>query len=232
MPGNFMPASFLPKLALPMSLNILRIWAYWRRSWFTSCTLVPEPRAMRLRRLPLITSWCRRSCRVMEPMMASTRVSWLSSTLSAAFCMLAKGPMLGSILMTLSIHLGEHHAGEGELLVEVVGGAARVLSGHGVGHEQDLLRVEQFFKRLHLRHHLVVDVQAAGGVHDQEVTSGVDGFFARLFGQTLDRGGVRFFDFAFVKMGLDGLGNDFQLLPRRGAGNVPRNQHGPVSALL
>ena len=46
------------KLDFDMLLNILRIWAYWRRSWLTSCTLVPEPRAMRLRREPLMASWC------------------------------------------------------------------------------------------------------------------------------------------------------------------------------
>ena len=61
-PGNFIPASLRAKLALPICLNILRIWAYWRSKLLTSCTLVPEPREMRLRRLPLITSWCWRSC--------------------------------------------------------------------------------------------------------------------------------------------------------------------------
>ena len=53
MPGIFIPASLFEKLGFDMVLNILRIWAYWRRSWLTSCTLVPEPRAMRLRREPL-----------------------------------------------------------------------------------------------------------------------------------------------------------------------------------
>jgi FKBP-type peptidyl-prolyl cis-trans isomerase FklB len=60
-PGSFRPARRRPKLAFPMSLNILRICAYWRKSWFTSWTLVPEPRAMRLRRLPLMASWWERS---------------------------------------------------------------------------------------------------------------------------------------------------------------------------
>jgi len=60
-PGSFMPANFRAKLAFPICLNIFRICAYWRNRLLTSCTLVPEPRAMRLRRLPFITSWCRRS---------------------------------------------------------------------------------------------------------------------------------------------------------------------------
>ncbi len=55
-PGSFIPASLRAKLALPICLNILRIWAYCRSRLLTSCTLVPEPREMRLRRLPLMTS--------------------------------------------------------------------------------------------------------------------------------------------------------------------------------
>ena len=35
-PGIFIPAMRRAKLGLPMVLNILRIWAYWRRSWLTS----------------------------------------------------------------------------------------------------------------------------------------------------------------------------------------------------
>ena len=56
-PGIFIPASLRMKLPLPICLNIFFIWAYWRSRLLTSCTVVPEPRAMRLRRLPLITSW-------------------------------------------------------------------------------------------------------------------------------------------------------------------------------
>src|SRR5579864_1751147 len=55
-PGNFIPASRRAKLGLPICLNIFFICAYWRRRLFTSCTVVPDPRAMRLRRLPLMTS--------------------------------------------------------------------------------------------------------------------------------------------------------------------------------
>jgi hypothetical protein len=55
-PGNFIPAMRRAKLGLPICLNIFFICAYWRSRLLTSCTLVPEPRAMRLRRLPLMTS--------------------------------------------------------------------------------------------------------------------------------------------------------------------------------
>ena len=82
-----------------MDLNILRIWAYWRRRLLTSWTVVPEPRAMRLRRLPLMISWSRRSRAVMESMMVSMRLNCFSSTLSTACAMPAKGPTEGSIFM-------------------------------------------------------------------------------------------------------------------------------------
>ena len=72
---------------------------------------------------------------------------------------------------SVAIHLGEHHAGERQLLVKLVGGVDRVLSSHGVGHEQDFLRIEHLLQRLHLVHQLIVDVQAAGGVDDQHVAS-------------------------------------------------------------
>jgi hypothetical protein len=52
-----MPASRRAKLGLPICLNILRICAYCFSRLFTSLTLVPEPRAMRLRREPLMASW-------------------------------------------------------------------------------------------------------------------------------------------------------------------------------
>ena len=48
----------------------------------------------------------------------------------------------------VAVHLGEDDAGEAEALVEVLGGVDGVLAGHGVGDEEDLLRVEQLFELL------------------------------------------------------------------------------------
>ena len=59
-----------------------------------------------------------------------------------------------------------------------------------------------------------------------------DGVAARFFHQPLDVGGVGFAHFAFVKMGLDGVGDNLQLLARRGTIDVNRNQHRAMSALL
>ena len=71
----------------------------------------------------------------------------------------------------VAVHLGEDDAGEAEALVEVLGGVDGVLAGHGVGDEEDLLRVEQLFELLHLVHQLFVDVEAAGGVDDEGVAA-------------------------------------------------------------
>src|SRR5438132_12780269 len=46
-PANFIPASSRAKPALPTCSNILRTCAHCRSRLFTSCTLPPEPSAIR-----------------------------------------------------------------------------------------------------------------------------------------------------------------------------------------
>ena len=75
-------------------------------------------------------------------------------------------------------------------------------------------------------------MQTAGGVDDEHVAAGVDGFAARFFGQTLDGRGIGLADFAFVDVGLDRLRDDFQLLARGGTIDVDRNQQRAMAALL
>src|SRR2546425_1899847 len=66
-----------PFLSLPSrplrSRIIFFTWAYCFKSRFTSCTAVPLPRAIRVRRLPLMIGGLRRSSRVIESMIASNR---------------------------------------------------------------------------------------------------------------------------------------------------------------
>src|SRR5258708_6493190 len=70
-----------------------------------------------------------------------------------------------------------------------------VLSGHCVGDEQDLLRIQQPLERLHLVHELIVNVEAASGVHDQHIASGIHSLATGFFGEFLDGRGIRFADF-------------------------------------
>ncbi len=112
--------------------------------------------------------------------------------------------------------------------MELIGGAHRILPGHGVGDEQNLRGIQQLLQRLHLVHQVVVNVEAAGGVDDQHVTAGNDGFAARFLHQSLDRlrelrGRVRLAHFTFVDLSLDGLRHNFQLLAGRGTINVHRD---------
>ncbi len=70
-------------------------------------------------------------------------------------------------------------AGDAETLVELVGRFDGVLAGHGVGDEQNLYRVKLLFQLLQLHHQVVIDVQAAGGIDQQDIAAGVGGFAAR-----------------------------------------------------
>ena len=128
----------------------------------------------------------------------------------------------------IAIHLGEDDAGDAQALVEFVGRFDRVLAGHGVGHEQDLDRVELLFQLLQLDHQLVVDVQAAGGIHQQDVAAGVGGFAPRRARQ-IER--QRFSRRAFVDRLPDFARDDLQLLARRRTVDVHRNHHRAVAVL-
>ncbi len=90
----------------------------------------------------------------------------------------------------VSVHLGEDGSGDGEVVVEGLGGVDGVLAGHGVGDEEDLAGVEELLESGHLVHESGVDVVAAGGVDDEDVAAEVGGFAAGLFCKALDQAGV------------------------------------------
>ena len=52
----------------------------------------------------------------------------------------------GSAAAGVAVHLGEDGAGDGEEIVEGLGGVDGVLAGHGVGDEEDLGGVEELFE--------------------------------------------------------------------------------------
>ena len=71
----------------------------------------------------------------------------------------------------VAVELGEDHPGQAESLVEGGGNIDRVLAGHGVGHQQDLARLDRALDPLQLLHQRIIDVQAAGSVEDQRVVA-------------------------------------------------------------
>src|SRR2546429_7763590 len=106
---------------------------------------------------------------------------------------------------SVAVHLCQHDSGQRKLFVKFIGRADGVLSGHGVGHEQDLLRVHEPLKGLHLLHELIVYMQATGGVDDEHIRSSIDGFAAGLFWPAFYGGSGGVPHFSFVKIWLDFL---------------------------
>jgi hypothetical protein len=66
----------------------------------------------------------------------------------------------------VAVELRQDEAVEGEAPVELGRGAHRVLADHGVGDEEDVLRLDRLLDLLELDHELLVDREAAGGVVD------------------------------------------------------------------
>ena len=58
----------------------------------------------------------------------------------------------GGAAAGVAIHLGEDGAGDGEAVVEGLGGVDGVLAGHGVGDEEDFGGGEELFELGHLVH--------------------------------------------------------------------------------
>jgi hypothetical protein len=76
---------------------------------------------------------------------------------------------------------------------------------------------------LHFVHELVVDVQSAGGVDDQNVTASVNGLAPGFFGQAFDRRCIGFDVGALINVRLDRLRNDLKLFASGGTVNIDRD---------
>ena len=90
-PGIFIPGGILGMEGIPLPpiirCIIFCIWVKFFSSWLTSRTVVPEPLAMRSRRLVLISLGLSRSALVMELMMASTRPISFSGICTSPSCL-------------------------------------------------------------------------------------------------------------------------------------------------
>src|SRR5262249_9707369 len=128
----------------------------------------------------------------------------------------------------ITVHLGENRTSDAEPLVELVRGFDRGLSGHRVGNEENFGGVEKILESRELSHELLVNVQAAGGVHEEDVAAGLNRFLARGPREVERLGFLRR---AFVNRKLQILGEDAQLLSRRGTINVHRNHERRIAVL-
>ena len=82
----------------------------------------------------------------------------------------------------VAVDLRQHHAGDADLAVELAGALDGVLPGHRVGDVEQVGGLDHVLDRDQLGHQLVVDVQPAGGVDDDDVAAGVAGLGHRAAG--------------------------------------------------
>ena len=78
---------------------------------------------------------------------------------------------------SVTVELGQNHAGQRHVLIEAFGDADGFLTGHGVCDEQDLVRLDFAFHRLELAHELFVDLQPPRRVDDDKAQAGLLGVF-------------------------------------------------------
>ena len=128
----------------------------------------------------------------------------------------------GGAAAGIAVHFGEDESVEAELLVKLLRAFDGVLSEHGVGNEQNFVRLDRVFDLAKFLHQRFVNVQASGGIDDEHVVSGVAGFAQGVLAQSasgLSPG------FAFPDLHADVACNHLQLLPRRRPIDVDGNQH-------
>ena len=85
----------------------------------------------------------------------------------------------------IAVHLGQHHPGDAEGVVEALRDAHGVLPGHPVSHQQDLVRPDRGLDAGELVHHLVVV-----GVLLLGTVEGEDGDVVVTFGAEAHRCGT------------------------------------------
>ena len=120
----------------------------------------------------------------------------------------------------VAVELGEHHSVEVEPFVEGLRRIDRVLTGHGVYHEECLVGIELVFQLFNLLHHLLVHCQTAGGIYNHHVVALCLGF---------PDGIVGYRDNVLVSvLRIDGhshlCGNDLELVDGSGTVNVARHE--------
>ncbi len=131
----------------------------------------------------------------------------------------------------VTVELGEDHAVEADAVAEGLGGVDGVLTDHGVDDEQDLVGADRVPDVRGLLHHLGVDTEAAGGVHDHDVVDlglgEVDGVLGDLHRVADAVARLR-----RVHRDTGALGDDAQLVDGVGALEVGGDQQRGVALLL
>ena len=119
----------------------------------------------------------------------------------------------------VAVDLRQDHAGDADLRVELARALDRVLPRHRVGDVEQIRRPRNVLDRDELLHQLVVDVQPAGGVDDDDVVADGPGLGQRALGA---RDRIHFAG-RVVHPHTRLLRHDRQLLDRRRAPHVGRD---------
>ena len=127
----------------------------------------------------------------------------------------------------VAVELGEDYAVDAQLRIEGLGHVDRVLAGHGVHHEEDLLGLDGRLDAPELLHELGVDVQAARGVDNQYVAA----VAARVL-NGLQRRLDRVLRAVLIDRHVHLLTHHLQLLDGGRAVDVARGQQGLFARLL
>ncbi len=77
----------------------------------------------------------------------------------------------------IAVELGQDDAGEVDALVKCQRRVHGVLADHGIDYEQDFVGNDRPADLAGLFHHVRVDAEASGGVHDHDVVQGAAGLF-------------------------------------------------------
>ncbi len=125
------------------------------------------------------------------------------------------------------IELRQQHAVELNPFRECLRHVDRVLAGHRVEHQEDVVGLGALADRRQLLHQLLVDVQASRRVDDHDVLAGGAGLAQRPIGD-LDRIA---FGALLIDPGSGSLAHRDQLLDGRRALRVAGHQRGPLSIL-
>ena len=98
----------------------------------------------------------------------------------------------GGTAAGITVQLGQYHAVEVQTFVEFFGCVYGILSGHGVYHKQDFVRVNGGFDCSDLVHHFLVYGQTTGCIDDYEVIPFCFGFLYGVLGYGYRVFAVRF----------------------------------------
>ena len=126
----------------------------------------------------------------------------------------------------VAVGLGQDDAIHADGLVEGLGDIHRVLTGHGIHDQQRLVHRDGFLDLDQLLHQDFVDLQAAGGIKDDDVIAVVLRVGQRLFGD--DR---RLFAVQRKDRCPRLFAHDLQLVNGGGAVDIARHQHGAAALL-